>query len=140
MATEVVPTQQREATARPNDDILHFQELLEATKTIFPSADYSGTWLDLHGLLTLLRLSHMNKEDKQTSWGKGRPEGLCKFLATLEHEVDKVRKCVATLSLLDSLRHCLCSRQTTQCGVSQALSGHRRRFDQGVAIRPCAGC
>lgn len=76
------------------DDILHFQELLEAIKVTFPSADYAGTWLDLHGLLTLLRLSHMNGEDKQTGWAKGRPQGLCRFFAGVEHEVEKVKKCV----------------------------------------------
>lgn len=105
MASQATPEQQTEASRK--NDILHFQELLEATKVTFPSADYAGTWLDLPSLLSLLRLSHLNKEDQQTSWGKGRPERLSKFLAALEHEVEKVKKygCRSTWWIIVSLYH-----------------------------------
>lgn len=75
-----------------DQDTLHFKELLDISKSTFPQADYGGTWLDLGGLLTLLQLSVLNKEDKATSWGSGRPDKLNKFAQGLEHEVAKAKR------------------------------------------------
>ncbi len=76
-----------------NNDTLHFNELLDISRSTFPQADYGGTWMDGKGLVTLLNLSVMNKDDtRATSWGAGRPEKLARFAAALTHEVDKVKK------------------------------------------------